>query len=401
MRSFVRFLVAMLIAGVAYLATSVGLSYFGVIDEVPLGFGFKFETPKRVSTAIEASPEAPIALVRGESVHVYRILATKSSRAVIVDSQSFHSATEASIEVSPVGKRPFRVPLRTTFQTPPAEYAAATALVALSDIEGEFDALVALLTSAGVIDSNYNWIFGTGHVAILGDTMDRGSAVFECLWLLFKLEGDAAIAGGQLHMLLGNHEQKNFFGARNARSLKDVADKYFVNATLLGVEYVDWIGTEAILGRWLRSRNAIERIGDRLFMHGGVSPALVRSGLSITALNERVRETLDSSIERWSALDSLIAEKDGPLWYRGLAQQSAAADHVTAMLAAYRATEIVIAHTILDPLHITSLYDGRVLAIDTHHAGNWKRRIATGARWRDGRAVEFDTNRGERAPRVQ
>ena len=40
----------------------------------------------------------------------------------------------------------------------------------------------------------------------LGDILDRGDGERHCMDLLFKLRDEARAAGGQVHVLLGNHE---------------------------------------------------------------------------------------------------------------------------------------------------------------------------------------------------
>jgi hypothetical protein len=43
----------------------------------------------------------------------------------------------------------------------------------------------------------------------LGDILDRGDSERYCMDLLFKLKKEAHEAGGQVHMLRGNHEVRN------------------------------------------------------------------------------------------------------------------------------------------------------------------------------------------------
>ena len=61
-------------------------------------------------------------------------------------------------------------------------------MLALSDIEGEFENFRALLIAGHMMDSLYHWTFGKGHLVICGDLFDRGRDVVAELWLLYKLE---------------------------------------------------------------------------------------------------------------------------------------------------------------------------------------------------------------------
>ncbi len=79
--------------------------------------------------------------------------------------------------------------------------------VALSDIHGQHHVFIELLKKHQVIDSNETWIYGEGHLVIVGDVMDRGPQVTESLWFLYRLEKEAAAAGTRLVMATHNMGQ--------------------------------------------------------------------------------------------------------------------------------------------------------------------------------------------------
>jgi len=60
----------------------------------------------------------------------------------------------------------------------------------------------------GVIDARLHWIYGDGQVVLVGDMVDRGRNVLPLLWLVYRIEAEAKAAGGALHDVLRNHEQK-------------------------------------------------------------------------------------------------------------------------------------------------------------------------------------------------
>ena len=101
------------------------------------------------------------------------------------------------------------------------EYTTESPIIALSDIEGNFNAFSSFLMANKVINKNFDWIFGNGHLVLLGDFMDRGTNVTQCLWLIYKLEQQAALQNGKVHFVIGNHEAMNLQG-----NVKYVAPKY-------------------------------------------------------------------------------------------------------------------------------------------------------------------------------
>jgi hypothetical protein len=57
------------------------------------------------------------------------------------------------------------------------------------------------------VDADGNWDYGSNHLVIAGDSVDRGRDVFAALWRLYSLSLQAQRSGGAVHVLLGNHEQ--------------------------------------------------------------------------------------------------------------------------------------------------------------------------------------------------
>ncbi len=165
---------------------------------------------------------------------------------------------------------------------------ASTPLFVMADTHGEFEIAAQLLQRQRVIDERLRWSFGKGHLAILGDVFDRGPNQTELLWLIYKLEAEAARAGGGVHLAIGNHEAMVLTG--DDRYLNP---KYRRVTALLGVaSYAALWNEQSLLGRWLRSKAAVFRLGDYLCLHGGVSRELIDRGLTLSEVNQTVRGAL-------------------------------------------------------------------------------------------------------------
>lgn len=259
----------------------------------------------------------------------------------------------------------YRVPAR---PHPPAQAAweGVPRFLAISDIHGEYEALVEFLERAGVVDAAGAWTWGTGHLVVVGDVVDRGARVTECLWFLYRLEQAAERAGGRVHVVLGNHEMMVM-----RDDLRYVNEKYTSGIVRhVGVRYQDLFGPEMELGRWLRSKPIALKLNDVLFVHGGLAPELAARGLGIGAVNALGRASLDlSSVAlTFSDVPQLLLGSAGPLWYRGYLTARAGLYPATTpeefdtLLRFYGARAMVVGHT--DIGQVMRLREGRLFAID-------------------------------------
>lgn len=275
----------------------------------------------------------------------------------------------------------FKVQLHANIQNEKSVWEQPSKLLALSDIEGQFEALRNLLLKNKVIDKKYNWIYGNGHVVICGDLFDRGLYVAEELWLLYKLEMDAKANGGYLHIILGNHDIMNLEG-----DFRYVQPKYFESAQLMGIDYTAFYAENTELGRWLRSKNIIEKIGENLCLHGGISPKLNELQLSIEEINKRSRPFYDQSEINDSVLNFVVSPFfDGatsPFWYRGyFTLPKATQAQIDSTLKLYNCKTIIVGHTIVKT-NVASYYENKVIGIDVNqHEGDHQGALYENGQW--------------------
>lgn len=276
--------------------------------------------------------------------------------------------------------RDFKVKLKTNLVNEPSIYEKPPKLLVLSDIEGNFRAFRELLQANKVIDSNYNWIFDKGHLVFNGDLFDRGNQVTECLWLIYSLEEKAKTKGGYVHFVLGNHEIMNLSG--DTRYSKK---KYAQNSSLIkGNNNIGIYNNDNELGKWLRTKNIVEKVGDVLFVHAGVSKDVIELPLDIKGLNEYSRFYYDKSDAAKNnsdkTLSTLFSPKNSPFWYRsyyldapmkaysnGDTIYKAPAILIDETLKKYKINHIVTGHTIVADT-VSLHYDNKVINIDTKHA---------------------------------
>lgn len=133
----------------------------------------------------------------------------------------------------------------------PRELPQAPKLFVTSDLHGDFRSFATLLQAHSVIDGDCRWSYENNQLAVIGDIFDRGYDVLPLLWLMYKLEQEAADAGGAAMLLLGNHE-----GMVLAGDVRYTRGKYLETARQLGMEnYRQLFSPDTELGRWLATRN--------------------------------------------------------------------------------------------------------------------------------------------------
>jgi len=278
-----------------------------------------------------------------------------------------------------------------------SEFSGVERIVAVGDVHGDYDEFVKVLREAELINRRRNWIAGETHFVQVGDLPDRGPDTDKIVELLQKLEQQAEEDGGKVHALIGNHEAMNMLGDlryvhpgeyaafRSSRS-RQYRDNYYEQVlqqrrledpefeaspefrqefeARFPLGYVEhrlaWAPAGEI-GGWVLQHNAVVKIDRYLFLHAGLSPAVL--GMALEDINQQVRQELAGNLGEEPGLSEA---DDGPLWYRGLAQNDAATElaHVDALLGFYDVDHIVIGHTPGTGV-ILPRFEGKVLIVDT------------------------------------
>ena len=275
-------------------------------------------------------------------------------------------------------------------------------VVVLGDLHGDYAKFHAMLTEAGLIDSDGRWSGGTTHLVQLGDVPDRAPETRRILDLLMRLEPQARRAGGYVHALIGNHEAMNMegdlryttpgefaaFADRDSPSRRDAYYRAWVaalraNPPAGGLPVFDagyqarfdaehplgWVehqaawSAEGLYGRWILTHSAMIRIDDTLYLHAGVGPAFL--AFDMDAMNRAVIAALRHQPPAAAGLRNILWADEGPLWYRGMAlgDEAAESPQVKAVLARYGVRHVVLGHTKRYSM-VNSRFDGAVVLTD-------------------------------------
>jgi hypothetical protein len=114
----------------------------------------------------------------------------------------------------------------------------------------------------------------------------------------------------------------------------------------------------------------MERIGDILVVHGGISPELLQLDLSVPDINDRARPFYKLAYQTFNdpLLNIVFNSNNSPFWYRGYYQPDTLVTEeiINATLQHFGVKTIVTGHTIVN--QVTPYYNGKVININTNHA---------------------------------
>lgn len=276
----------------------------------------------------------------------------------------------------------FKVSLKNEYPLENEQYDMPQKLMAISDIEGNFTAFYSFLLANKVINRNGEWIFGNGHLVLNGDFVDRGNQVTQVLWLIYHLEDQALQHGGKVHFILGNHEIMNLYGDVSYNDFKYIEAAKRVskqNGWEMGLKYL--YSEKSELGKWLRSKNVIEKIGRNIFVHGGLNQMHAEGKYSIHEMNTISRKYYGHGEKVMNDREKIIlSSTDSPYWDRrlnfewkykllfklnGLDVEETSQQQLDGILNYYDADKIVIGHSVVED--ITPGYNGKVIKIDIKH----------------------------------
>lgn len=261
-------------------------------------------------------------------------------------------------------KESFTFKVQELLQNQPSVYQMPEKLIAISDIEGNYHQFKEFLINNKVMDKNYKWTFGKGHLVTVGDFFDRGLLVNQTLWLIYSLEEQAEKAGGKVHFILGNHDLMNM-----NNDFRYVRKKYLEDAKLMNQEYYDFYKPNTELGRWLGTKNIMEKIGDYIFVHAGISKEVSDLNMGVEGINKYARGYYFNNLEAKLGADpvgkTIYMFGKSPMWYRGYGKETIDRAEFASIAKNMDAKKFVIGHTLHES--VTYLMDKQVIDLDVLH----------------------------------
>lgn len=187
-----------------------------------------------------------------------------------------------------------------TYNVPKTVYPKVGRIIAIGDIHGDWNVLKRCLRMTGLVNKKLDWTGGKTHLVQVGDLFDRGGrsstigdemSEWRILKLLIKLQEQSKKNGGNVHLILGNHELMNIEG--DFRYTTPLSIKDFNNRRK------DMLRPGGDIAKVLAiSANSVVKIGGWLFSHAGVRSDVIAK-YSLKDINNLVREYLNGNLNMY------------------------------------------------------------------------------------------------------
>jgi len=250
-------------------------------------------------------------------------------------------------------------------------------IIAIGDLHGDLQVARAALRLGGAIDTRDRWIGGKLVVVQTGDILDRGDEEPAIISLFQRLGEEARSAGGDVHVLNGNHELMNadldfrYVTEMGFRAFSDTAAVDPTDSLLASLDPTERLRASAFrpggpVALLLAQHATALVIGPNLFVHGGILPEHVDKGLD--SMNREIRGWLRNEAPQ----PDWIRGDRSPVWTRLYSDQPgpAACDTLVLVLDELGVQRMVVGHTV-QTTGITAFCGGRVWAIDVGMAAHY------------------------------
>lgn len=339
----------------------------GVVTLVALNGTFDFaHNPLKLNL----EKEGPYVFYKNDSTLNVNYIRGNKTDGFYLDKTTHHTNDEIPVSSNfLLDNSSFNFTLKSEFKIPKATYSDNQPILAISDIESGYKSFRDFLITNKVIDEKLNWVFGKGHLVLVGDFMDRGFSTTQVLWFIYKLEQEAEKHGGNVHFIIGNHELYNLQG-----KFKSASYKYNGVAAILGKQQHNLYDENSFIGKWMASKNTLELINGHLFAHGGIHPDFANYDITIDEVNQINRTNYRHAYfpKPEETVEQLIlSSRKGICWYRGYFNDDLSQEDVEKGIDKFNAKAIIVGHTL--QWNVTKLYNGKVFAIDVQHPKDYSK----------------------------
>ena len=236
-------------------------------------------------------------------------------------------------------------------------------IVVIGDIHADFETFVSVLQRAGLINYKYDWIGKKTMLLLIGDLVDgknrngkwNGDSDLNVLKLVEKLMDESKEKGGEVVVLLGNHEFMNikgnflYSGDRGIKELGGISGrfKYF----------------NSQFKEFAKRCFLAVKIGDWVFCHAGI-PHEISANLTIEDLNLLLQKYLNKKMEKKEedVFYEILSGDLGILTNREFGNESCNKERLNKTLSNLKVKTMVVGHTVQKK--INSLNNGKLWRVD-------------------------------------
>ena len=231
-------------------------------------------------------------------------------------------------------------------------YKMVEKIVVIGDIHADYQVLIAVLKKAGLINDKLEWIGGKTYLVMIGDLVDgkaridnwTGDSDLKVINFLSKLMKLAKRKGGDVIILLGNHEFMNIRG----------------NFTYSGDNGIQEMGGE--LKRLKYFNNQFRKFAKKcylvvniegwIFSHAGIPPEISKK-YSIAKLNTMLQKFLSNemSLHEDNMFFDIISGENGILTTREFGTNNINCKRLSLSLQNLKANHMVIGHTVQEKVN--------------------------------------------------
>jgi hypothetical protein len=231
-------------------------------------------------------------------------------------------------------------------------YKMVEKIVVIGDIHADYEILLAVLKKAGLINDKLEWIGGKTYLVMIGDLVDgkariddwNGDSDIKVINFLGKLIKKAKRKGGDVIILLGNHEFMNIRGNFNysgSNGIKQMGGelkrlKYFNNQFL----------------SFAKKCFLAVNIGGWIFCHAGIVPEISKK-YSIPKLNAMLHKFLSTqmNLHEDTVFFEIISGENGILTTREFGTNNINCKRLISTLENLNANHMVIGHTVQEKVN--------------------------------------------------
>lgn len=237
-------------------------------------------------------------------------------------------------------------------------------LLIIGDIHADFEAYCAILKNANLINEKLDWCGNQTFLLLIGDLVDgktrmgkwNGDSDLKVIKLTEKLMKQAKDKGGEVIVLLGNHEFMNFKGNFSYSGDKGTAELGGVTGRLkfFNTTFKDFC----------KKCYLAVQMGDWVFCHAGIPHELSKT-LTIEDFNLLLQKYLNKKMKKpeEDLFFEIISGEKGILTNREFGNNNCHIDRLNKTLKNLNANHMVVGHTVQKK--INSLANGKLWRVDT------------------------------------